>query len=254
MYNITRDDLHNHYKMYYGPHNAVLVIVGDIRVDQVQEQIDKFFGSIPTGPSPLPVMLREPTQQSERRVVRRQPGQTAYFQAVYHACEGIHTDAFTLLMLESILSGASFGGPSTHRSARLYQALVETNIATNSSASYQPSIDPGTFNFSGTVRHGHTLTEFEAALDVEIERLKEELVSPTELEKVLKQTRAQLSYAMERVSNQARWLGWLEMLGGWQHLDTLISNLAAVTSEDIRQAAQKYLRSSNRTVGWFEPT
>lgn len=254
LHNITRDDLHNHYKMYYGPHNAVLVIVGDIEVDQVRGRIDELFGGIPAGPLPSPVTLREPTQQSERRVVRRQPGQTAYFQAVYHACEGTHTDAFTLLMLESILSGASFGGPSTHRSARLYRALVEANIATNISASYQPSIDPGTFNFGGTVRHGHTLTEFEAALDGEIERLKEELVSPAELEKVLKQTRAQLAYAMERVSNQARWLGWLEMLGDWRSLDTLVDNLAAVTAEDIRQAAQKYLRSSNRTVGWFEPT
>ncbi|MCB0193294.1 MAG: insulinase family protein [Anaerolineae bacterium] len=253
LHNITRDDLYNHYKMYYGPHNAVLVIVGDIDVDRVRDRIEELFGSIPAGPPPPSVTLREPTQQSERRVLMRKPGQTGYFQAVYHACEASHSDVFTLLMLESVFSGASFGGSSTHRSARLYRALVETEIGVDASASYHPSIDPGTFNFDGTVRHGHTLAEFEAALDSEIERVKEELVSPAELEKVIKQTRAQLAYSMERVSNQARWMGWLEMLGDWRRFDNLVDNLAAVTAEDIRQAARKYLRSSNRTVGWFEP-
>lgn len=254
LHQITRDDLYHHYKMYYGPHNAVLVIIGDIEVDRVRERIDELFGPIPAGPTPPPVSIREPAQQSERRVVIRRPGKTAYFQAVYHVCDGTHSDAFTLLMLEAILSGAGFGGPATHRSARLYRALVETDIAVDASAGYHPSIDPGTISFDGTIRHGHTLVEFEAALETEIERLKVEPVSAAELAKVLKQTRAQLAYTMERVSNQARWLGWLEMLGDWRQFDALENKLAAVTAEDIQQVARRYLHTSNRTVGWFEPT
>jgi zinc protease len=156
-------------------------------------------------------------------------------------------------MVEAVLSGASFGGPATHRSARLYRALVETDIAVDASASYHLTIDPGVISFEGTVRDGHTLAEFEAAVEAEIDRLIHEPVSEAELAKIIKQTRAQFAYALERVSNQARWLGWLEMLGDWQRFYTLADSLAAVTAEDIQQAAQKYLKTSNRTTGWFEP-
>jgi zinc protease len=252
--NISRADLYEHYKMYYGPHNALLVIVGDIDVEWTRRQIDELFGRIPAGPTPPPVAVSEPPQQSERRVFIRRPGTTAYFQAVYHACSGAHSDAAALLMLEAILSGASFGGSATHRSARLYRALVETDIANDAEASYYPMIDPGTISFDGTIRTGRTLAEFEQVFEAEIERLLHEPVSEAELAKVLKQTRAQLAYAMERVSNQARWLGWLEMLGDWRRFDSLADNLAAVTAEDIQAVAQKYLNPSNRTIGWFEPT
>lgn len=253
LYNINRDDSYQHYKTYYGPHNAVLVIVGDLDVDRTRGRIDEVFGPIPAGPKSTPVTIKEPPQWSERRVRLRRPGKTAYFQAVYHACEGTHADSYALLMLEAILSGASFGGSSTHRSARLYRALVETEIAVDAGASYRPSIDPGAFSFDGTIRHGRTLSEFEAMLDAEIERLMSEPVSEAELVKITKQTRAQLAYALERVSNQARWLGWMEMLGDWRRFDVLEEELAAVTADDVQRVARKYLKETNRTVGWFEP-
>ncbi len=252
LHNITRDDLYQHYKTYYGPHNAVLVIVGDINV--VRERIDELFGPIPVGPTPPPMLVKEPPQQSERRVILRRPGTTAYFHATYQVCEGTHEDAFPLLMLESILSGANLGGGTpTHRSARLYRALVETEIATSVSAHYQPSIDPSPLHFFGTVRDEHTLEEFEVALDTEIERLVRDPVSEDELAKVNKQARAQFAYTIERISSQAQWLGLMEMLGDWRRFDTFADNLAAVTVEQVQQVAKKYLSPTNRTIGWFEP-
>jgi zinc protease len=251
---ITRDDLYQHYKMYYGPHNAVLIVVGDIDVDWVQGRIDELFSPIPAGPAPPPVQFQEPPQQNERRVIMRQPGTTAYFQSAYHTCASTHEDAFPLMMLEAILSGVSFsGGSPTHRSARLYRALVETEIATYASAYYQPSIDPDSFRFYGTIRDGHSLAEFETALDAEIERLRQEPVSADELAKVRKQVQAQFAYTLERVSSQAQWLGLMEMLGDWHRFDTLVDNLSVVTAEDVQRVAEKYFRPSNRTVGWFEP-
>jgi zinc protease len=140
-----------------------------------------------------------------------------------------------------------------HRSARLYRALVEREIAVSASAHYRPSVDPGTFYFEGTVRDGRTLAEFEAALNVEIDRICQEPVSADELAKVRKQVRAQFAYTIERVSNQAYWLGWMEMLGDWRRFDTFVDNLSAVTAADVQRVAQTYLKPSNRTIGWFEP-
>jgi zinc protease len=254
LHNITRDDLYQHYKMYYGPHNAVLVIVGDIDVDWVQTRVEELFGPIPAGPTPPPMQVKEPPQQSERRVVMRQPGTTAYFQSVYHTCAGTHEDAFPMMMLEAILSGVNFGGgPPTHRSARLYRALVETEIATYAGAHFQFGIDPDTIRFHGTVRDGHSLAEFETALDAEVVRLHQELVSEDELARVRKQVRAQFAYTLERVSSQAQWLGLMEMLGDWRRFDTFVDHLSTVTAEEVQRVAQKYLQPTNRTVGWFEP-
>ena len=254
LHNISRDDLYQHYQMYYGPHNAVLIIVGDIDVPQVQERIQELFGPIPAGPLPPTAQIKEPPQQSERRVVVRRPGTTAYFHAAFHACAGSHEDAFPLMMLTAVLSGANFGGGApTHRSARLYRALVETEIATYAGAYYQTSIDPGPLHFMGTIRSGRTLAEFEAALNVEIERLLDKPVSEEELGKVRKQTRAQFAYTIERVSSQAQWLGFMEMLGDWQLFDTFADRLSAVTAGQVQQVAQKYLKPANCTVGWFEP-
>jgi len=252
--NITRADLYQHYKMYYGPHNAVLVIVGDINPQPVQARIQELFGSIAAGPLPPPMLITEPAQQSERRVVLRRPGTTAYFHAVYHTCAGTHEDAFPLLMLESILSGANLGGGTpTHRSARLYRALVETELATHASAHYQPGIDSSPLHLGGTVRDGHTLAEFEQALRVEIDRLLQEPVSEGELAKVRKQAKAHFAYTIERVSSQAQWLGYMEMLSDWRLFDLFADRLAAVTAAQVQHVAQKYLRPTNLTVGWFEP-
>jgi zinc protease len=200
------------------------------------------------------MQIKEPPQQSERRVMMRQPGTTAYFQSAYHTCAGTDEDAFPLMMLEAILSGAHFGGGSpTHRSARLYRALVETEIATYAGAHYQPGIDPDPFRFYGTVRDGHTLEEFETVLDAEIARLHQEAVSEKELARVRKQVQAQFAYTLERVSSQAQWLGLMEMLGDWRRFDRFVDNLSAVTAEDVQRVAEKYFQSTNRTVGWFEP-
>ena len=251
LHNITRADLYQHYKTYYGPHNAVLIIVGDISVDQVRTRIDELFGPIPAGPSPPPLLAKEPPQQSERRVIMRQPGTTAYFHAIYHACAGKDEDAFPLMMLEAILSGTSLGSTPTHRSARLYRALVETEIAAQAGANYRLSIDPGAIHFSGTVRNGRTLAEFETALNAEIDRICQEPVTEEELAKVRKQVRAQFAYTVERVSSQAYWLGWMEMLGDWRRFYTFVDNLSAVTAADVQRVAQTYLKPTSRTIDRF---
>ena len=251
---ISREDLYQHYKTYYGPHNAVLIIVGDMNVEQVRGRVAELFGPIPAGPLLPAVTITEPIQQSERRTLVRKPGTTAYFHAVYHACGGNHEDVFPLIVLESLLAGASFGnGPSMYRSARLYRSLVDTEIATSASANFRPAIDPSPIHFSGTIRHGHTLEEFEATLNYELERLRGEPVSEAEIAKVRKQMRAQFAYTIERVSSQAYWLGRMEMLGDWRRFERFVDQLSTVTAEDVQRVADKYLRPSNSTVGWFEP-
>ncbi len=256
---ITREDLWTHYKTYYGPHNAVLVIVGDIDVEAVRARVEELFAPIPAGSPPPPVLAIEPAQTGERRVVVRQPGTAQYLQAAFHVPDARHPDNFPLMVLDAVLAGASpmtFGGGSTptHRSARLYKALVETELATRAGCGYTPSIDPGLFHFYATVREGRSLEEVERALWDEVKRIQDEPVSEEELAKAQKQARAQFAYALESVTNQALWLGLMEMVDSYTRFHSFLDDLSIVTAADVQRVAQTYLVETNRTVGWFVPT
>jgi zinc protease len=255
---ITRDDLWAHYQTYYGPHNAVLIIVGDIDGQAVRARIEALFAPIPAGPPPPPVLAVEPKQTGERRVTVRQLGTAQYFQAAFHVPDAHHADNFPLMVLDAVLGGASpmtFGGGSTptHRSARLYRALVETELASRAGCGYSPSLDPGLFHFHATAREGRSLDELERAMWVEIQRIREEPVSVEELAKAQKQARAQFAYALESVTNQALWLGLTEMVDNYTRFATFLDDLAAVSAADVQRVAQMYLLETNRTVGWFVP-
>jgi zinc protease len=255
---ITRDDLWTHYQTYYGPHNAVLVVAGDIDAGTVRARIEALFAPIPAGPPPPPVLAVEPKQTGERRVTVRQPGTAQYFQAAFHVPDARHADNFPLMVLDAVLGGASpmtFGGGSTptHRSARLYRALVETELASRAGCGYNPSLDPGLFQFHATAREGRSLDELESAMWAVIRRIREEPVSAEELAKAQKQARAQFAYALESVSNQALWLGLTEMVDTYTRFATFLDDLAAVSAADIQRVAQAYFVETNRTVGWFVP-
>ena len=256
---ITRDELLGHYQSHYGPHNAVLVIAGDVEVEATRTRVGQLFGGIPAGATPPPVLAVEPLQTAERRVVVRQPGMARYFQAAFHAPEARHPDNLALMTLEAVLSGASpmsisGGGATTYRSARLYRALVESELAVGAGCSYSASIDPGLFTFSATVRDGRTLDEVEQALWEQVKRVRDEPVNADELHKSQKQARAQFAYALESVTNQAFWLGMMEMVDGYRRFDTFLDDLVTVTAADVQRVAQAYLSETNRTVAWFVPT
>ena len=256
---LTRDDLWNHYRTYYGPHNALLIVVGDVDAKETRARIEELFGPIPAGSPPPPVAAVEPAQTGERRVVIRQPGTAQYLQGAFHVPDACHADKFPLMMLDAVLAGAGFmamGGSSTptHRSARLYKALVETELAAQAGCDFAASIDPGLFLFQGTVRDGRSLEEVEDVMWDQVKRIQDEMVSREELDKAQKQSKAQVAYALESVTNQALWLGLLGMVEDYTGFYTFLDDLAAVTAADVQRVAQTYLVPSNRSVGWFVPS
>ncbi len=139
-------------------------------------------------------------------------------------------------------------------SARIYRALVETQLAAYASSGYRPARDPYLFDLDATVHEGHSADEIEAALIQEVERIQQDGVDMAEMSKVIKQARALMAYSSESVTQQGLRLGMWEVLDSYQRLDTLIDALSAVTAADIQRVAQTYLTERNRTVGHFIPT
>ncbi len=252
-----RDELYEHYRTYYTPKNAVAVAVGDFDGERMAARIDQFFGGIASGPIMPEMHMQEPEQRAERRIVLRGADQTSYFGLAFHAPAAQHADFFPLTVLDSILSGAKgmglFGGSSSNRSNRLYRALVDKELAVGVTSSFMPTIDPYLFGFHATLAQGITHQQVEDAIWAEIERVQEEPVAAEELEKAIKQTKAQFAYSSESVTNQAYWLGFSEMIADSDWFDAWLINLEAVTAEEVQRVAQTWFSRDKQTAGWYLP-
>ena len=255
---MTRDELYSHYQTYYMPNNAILVVVGDFDTDTLMPKIEHYFAGLPVGPAIPAVRGEEPEQQGERRVVVRRPGPAEYVQIGFHTPSCKHADFAPLVILDAVLSGAKGmgfgGGAQTNRSARIYRALIETQLAAYAGSGFRAMHDPYLFELDATVQEGHSAAEIEAALLGEVEKIQQDGVEAAEMAKVIKQSRAQMAYSSESVTQQALRLGMWEVLDRYGRLDTLLDELAAVTADDVQRVAQTYLTERFRTVGHFLPT
>ena len=254
---ITRDELWRHYQTYYGPNNAIVVAVGDFEATQMRARIEELFGPIPARANPPVVNRPEPPQRGERRVRLEGPGNTAYLQVAYRAPAAGDPDFFPMVILSTVLTGASgmnlFAPPPPNRSSRLYRALVETELAAAVSGALSPMLDPFLYSISATVRAGRGLEEVEAALDREMDRVVREPISTEELRTAIKQAKAQFAYSSESVTNQGFWLGLSSIVVNTDWFETFVDRLEAITVEDVQRAANTYLVRRNRTVGHYVP-
>ena len=254
---ISREELWHHYQTYYGPGNAIAVAAGDFDTQQMLGRIEELFGGIPARSAPPPVNRTEPPQRGERRVDLEGRDSTAHLQVAYHGPASQDPDFFPMVILSSILTGATgmsllTAGPP-NRTSRLYKALVEEGLAAGVSGSLSPMIDPYLYDISATVRAGRTLDQVEEALNAEMERILAEPISEGELQTAIKQSKAQFAYSSESVTSQGFWLGYASIVADVAWYEGFLDSLAAVTVEDVTRVANTYLRKQNRTVGRYIP-
>jgi zinc protease len=161
------------------------------------------------------------------------------------------------MVMDAVLSGAKgmgmFGGSANNRSNRLYRALVDTELCVGVGSTYRPTIDTYRFTFYATLAPGTRHRQVEETIWQEIRKIQEEGVSQAELEKAIKQTKAQFAYSSESVTNQAYWLGFSEIIASTEWLDSWLEQLTAVTTEDVQRVAQNYFAPHKQTVGWYLP-
>ncbi len=258
LYSMQRDDLFRHYRNYYNPNNAVLSIAGDFDSQAMLERVHELYDPLQAGPLPPRLVRVEPPQSGERRVSVEGPGETVYLQVSYRAPKADDQDFFALNLLDSLLTGPTnlnmFGGGVTNKTSRLYQTLVEKELAVSVNGGLQATIDPYLYTTVITVHPKHTVSECLAAIEDEIKRLQDAPPPAGELERAMKQARAIFAYGSESISNQAFWLGFAEMFATIDWFNTYLERLASVTPLDVQKSAQTCLRPQNRTLGVYMPT
>lgn len=245
---LTRQELYDHYKTYYIPNNATVVVVGDFDSKSVLPRIEKAFGAIPKGPDPPEVKIVEPEQRGERRTIVRREAQLPFVFIAYHTPNYKSPDTYALSVLANLLSSG--------KSSRLYRSLVyEQQLALDAGGHYEGlSADPELFYLYAMVRPDKKPEEVEKALDAEMERIKSVPVSDTELTKAKNQVEA--SFIMGQDSNffQAMQLGTAETVGaGTSYVERFVENIRAVKAEDVQRVAKGYFIGDHRNVGVLLP-
>jgi zinc protease len=255
---MTRNDLHNHYKAYYSPRNAVVAVAGDFKTPEMLQRLEKLYTKIPSGKvAPRPAET-EGEKHLETRLEVSGPGETTYIQLAYISPRAVNTDFFALTVLDSLLTGPSglnmFGGGGiSNRTSRLYRALVEKELAVGVGGGLTATIDPYLYDITITVHPGRKPEDVMAVMDEEISRVLDNQVPKTDIARAVKQARALFAYGSESITNQGFWLGYSEMFASYDWFLNYVEELEKVTPADVQRAAQTYLRPNNRVVGIYLP-
>ena len=244
---LSREDLQRHYRSYYLPNNAFIVVLGDFSTPEILAQIKTAFSKIPRGPEPPKVKIEEPPQRGERRVILKKEAELPFLLIYYHVPNIQDPSSFALDLLSVVLAGG--------RSSRLYQELVyHQRIAQSVDADYGGlSADPTVFSITAQVMPDKDPADVERAVDALINRVRSEPVSERELEKAKNQVEAAFVFGQDSVFGQAMRIGQYESAVGWRLLDSYLAGIRKVAAADILKAAKQYLDTDRRTVGTLIP-
>jgi predicted Zn-dependent peptidase len=237
------EDVAQFFKTYYAPNNAVLTLVGDFKTPEAIEKIKKYFEDIPPQPAPPPVDMTEPSQTKERRTtIEDSFARLPRLDIVYKSVPGNTPDWYAIDMLGDIL----FGG----QSSRLYQKLVkEKAVALQVAGGIDLRRGPALFHAFVLLKPGQDPGEVEKLIYEEFEHIKNDGVTPAELEKTLIQDRLQQAESLTNTMNRARMLGrYAVYFHDANLINTTLANYSEVTPADIRRVARTYLGETQRTI------
>lgn len=251
---MTVDDLRAWYQRWYAPNNAALVVVGDVRADEVRQLAERYFGAIPARPVPAEKRPLELPAPGERRLtlhLRTQlPQLLMGFNVPGLASAENPREVQALRLLVALLDG----GYSARLSTRLER---EQELVAGASAWYDAhSRGDSLLVISAlpNVQRQRTLEEVEAGLWKELQALKDEAPSEVELARVRAQVIAGLVYERDSIAGQATAIGRLESVGlSWRLVDEELEAIESVSPEDIRQAAQRWLTRERLVVAQILP-
>ena len=246
-------DARRWYERWYAPNNATLVVAGDVDSARVFALAERYFGPIPARALPERRPQAEPEQNGAKRVVTRAPAKLPYLMLAWPvpklADPARDWAPYALEVLAGVLDG--------HASARLPQRLVkERKIATDVDAGYDDSArGPVQFMLDATPAEGHGTAEVLAALKQEVARIQRDGVSEQELRRVKAQALASQVYQRDSLFYQAMQIGQWVMAGlDYRLLDQQrLERIRAVTAEQVRDVARRYLVDDKETVAVLDP-
>jgi predicted Zn-dependent peptidase len=236
------------YKTFYVPNNAVLVIGGDIDIEKTKDYVAKYFGDIPKGTKPIPRPTEvEPQQTEEKKVTFYDNVQLPAVLVSYHIPELGSKDNYALQLLTQLLSQG--------KSSRFQKAIVDQEQkALQVGAFAIPNEDPGVAIMYAIANAGVEPKDLEKAMLDEVDKVKENLISEEEYQKLQNQAENDFVSQNRRVAGVVSNLAtYYTFLGNANLINTELEKYKSITREDLQRVAQKYFDKDNRLVVYYLP-
>lgn len=242
--NAKMDDVKNFFKKFYCPNNAIMVVAGNVEVEEVKKLSEKWFAPIPKGPDNKRNLPQEPAQTEARSLsVDRDVPVDAIYKA-YHMCSRNDKEYYSVDLISDILSRGN--------SSRLYNALIkEKKIFSDLNAYVMGEFDKGLFVISGKLSKGVSMEEADNAIDIELQKIKTDFVTLDELTKVKNKIEASHVFGEVEVLNKATNLAVAELLGDAEIVNQEVEKYLAVTVEQIKEQANSIFRKENCSTLYY---
>lgn len=238
------EDVKEFFFKYYRPVNAILVVAGNVTTEKVKALAEKWFGDIPSGEKYRRNLPQEPEQKEERKLEVRANVPLDALYKCWHIYPRLDRRYYITDLLTDILSG---GG-----SSRLYQSLVkEKQLFSNIECYHFGSTDAGLLCIEGKLVKGIKMEDAEKAIEIELDKMKSELVSETELQKVKNKTESMIAFEDMGVMNRANSLAYYELLGDASWMNFELEKYGSVTTEDILQESRTIFRKENSNTLYY---
>ncbi|MBM3402387.1 MAG: insulinase family protein [Bacteroidetes bacterium] len=241
--NWTKEDLERYFKTYYAPNNCLVVVSGNVKVEDVKRLAEKYMAPIPVSDPPKPVHLVEPPQSGERRIIVQKEVPSPYMMIGYHTPEAQNKDFYALSILSSILSSGN--------SSRLHAELVDKRqLASMVGTDFSESFDPNLFMIYALAAKDVKELDIENAIYSEIEKIKKDGITEQELQKIKNQKLMEFYGQLETINGKSNNIGTYELFfGDYRKMFDAPAEFSKVSIEDVKRVANQYFKKSNRTIG-----
>ncbi|MFN0204851.1 MAG: M16 family metallopeptidase [Planctomycetota bacterium] len=244
--NLSAKRMHDYYYKHYAPDRAVAVVAGDVAASDIFKAAELYFGKLKPSGTVAGEAPEEPRQRGERRIVVMRDSPLRRLMLAFRGTQCGTPHDYALDVLGAALSSG--------RSSRLYKKLVkEKRLATHVTAENEARRDPGIFWISAEAQNGVTEDRLEELLFSEIEKVKKHKLSDREIARAKRLILAGQAMSQESVSDLADRVGRMAILNTWKYVKNYQSKIEAITSKNIRDAANDIFSECSRTVGWSVP-
>lgn len=238
------EDVKSFFFKHYRPVNAVLVVAGNVKTEQVKQLAEKWFGPIPSGEEYVRQLPVEPKQTAPRLLKVNADVPLDALYKCWHMQARLDDGYYIAELISEILGG---GG-----SSRLYQSLVKEQQLFSHISCYQfGSTDPGLFVIEGKLVKGVKMEDADKAIEAELQKMKSALVDEKELQKVKNRTESSLAFEDMSIGNRASSLGLYELLGDANLMNTELAKYQAITTEDILRESQFLFDVNNSNTIYY---
>jgi zinc protease len=252
MRGLTTEDALAHYRTWYAPNNAVLVIGGDVTLDQVRALAEKYYGPIPPRPVPLRHRVGEPPKVAATRLVMKsaragEPSWSrSYLAPSYVAGEKQYAYALQVLA-EALGAGAT---------SRIYRLLVlDKGVALSAGAFYDPgALDLATFGIYATPRKDASIADLEAALEADLKTVLKDGLTQAEVDRAKRHMQQEAVYARDSLDGPARIIGAALATGrSLEDVESWPQHIGAVTLDEVNAAARLVIHDEIGVTGVLLP-